>query len=88
MTLKEKLSDWVCWEGAEFELAVALGLMEEGHESWIKHKGIFWTANPLGDALGRMLQDLAKVGVLEYRTEPDHEYRWKQGDSLIGLDNA
>jgi hypothetical protein len=85
MTLKEKLSDWVGWEGAEFELAVLLGLVEAGEESWLKNKGIFWTANPVSDALSQMLQALVKAGVLEYRTEPDHEFRWNKDHSLSAL---
>lgn len=83
MTLKEKLADWVSWEGAEFELAVLLGLVEGGEESWLKNKGVFWTANPVSDTLSKTLQDLVKAGILEYRTDPDHEFRWNKDHSLI-----
>jgi hypothetical protein len=83
MTLKEKLSDWVGWEGAEFELAVLLGIIDPGEESWLKNKGVFWTANPVSDALSQTLQDLVKAGILEYRTEPDHEFRWNKDHSLF-----
>lgn len=56
MTLKEKLSDWVDWDAAEFELAVNLGILEAGQESWLKNKGIFWSANRADDFLHGILQ--------------------------------
>ena len=77
MTLKEKLADWTEWDGAAFGLAVSLGLMEGGVDSWLKNKAVFWSNNPVGEALGRFLQELVKADVLEYREEPDQQYRWK-----------
>ena len=77
MTLREKLHDWTDWDGAQFALAVTLGIVEDGHESWIANKGIFWSANPEGDRLYQLLQDLVKMGFLEKHDEPDDQYRWK-----------
>jgi hypothetical protein len=78
MTLKERLQDWTDWDGAEFELAVALGILEAGQESWLKNKAIFWSANRTDDFLHAILQVFVRKGILEYRTEPDQQYRWKQ----------
>ena len=77
MTLRERLKDWNDVDGAMFELAVILGIMPAGDESWIKNKGIFWSNNPLGTTLYEMLQGLVKAGVLEFRDEPDQQFRWK-----------
>lgn len=81
MTLKEKLADWMDWDGAEFELAVTLGILDGGQESWIKNKAIFWSANRTGDFLHTILQEFVKAGILEYRTEPEQQYRWKRDHS-------
>jgi hypothetical protein len=83
MTLKEKLSDWVDWDAAEFELAVTLGVLDGGQESWLKNKAIFWSANRADDFLHGILQAFVRAGILEYRTEPDQQYRWNQDHSLI-----
>lgn len=83
MTLKEKLADWVDWDGAEFELAVTLGILPAGEESWLKNKAIFWSANRADDFLHEILQAFVKAGILEYRTEPDQQYRWNKDHSLI-----
>lgn len=77
MTLKERLAEWTDWDGAAFELAVALGVMDGGHESWLKNKGIFWSSNPRESSFALILQELVKADILEYRTEPDQQYRWK-----------
>lgn len=78
-TLKEGLPDWTDWDGAAFKLAVTLGLMEDGQESWLKNKGTFWTSNPRESSLMLILQELVKAGILEHRTEPDVQYRWNKG---------
>jgi hypothetical protein len=82
MTLKEKLSDWTDWDGAEFKLAVTLGLVEDGPESWIQNKAMFWSANAKGNALAHILQELVQAGVLEHRSEPDQQYRWNAHQSI------
>lgn len=76
-TLREKLREWTDWDGTAFTLAVVLGIMEDGQESWLKNKGVFWSANPLGDALVKVLNELVGAGLLEHRSEPDSQYRWK-----------
>ncbi|MEV7122316.1 hypothetical protein [Kitasatospora griseola] len=76
MNLREGLDDWTDWDGAAFELGRALGLFAEPvtftHVKWV-----FWTDNPLGNALHEMLLQLVAAGVLERRDEPDDEqFRW------------
>jgi len=39
-------------------------------------KFLFWTNNVLGDSLWEALHSLVRAGVLEYRDEPDHQFRW------------
>jgi len=81
MTLKERLKDWTDWEGAEFQLGVLLGLWSDGENAWLEEgaKNTIWSAG--GDFLFEMLQQMVKAGVLEYRDQPDHEYRWKGLDA-------
>lgn len=77
MTFREKLQDWTDWDGAQFALAVALGIMEDGPNSFqTKYKHVFWTANPLGDNLHKFLCALVELGILEQRSEPDDQFRW------------
>lgn len=78
MTLKEKLKDWTDWDGAQFALAVCLGLVEDGQESWLRNKGIFWSRNDIGEGLYEVLQQLVRAGILERRSKPDDQYRWKK----------
>lgn len=82
MTLKDKLSDWTDWDGAEFEVAVMLGLVEDTPDSYIKNKALFWAASAEGSALGNILQELVKAGILEHRSEPDRQYRWNSKQSI------
>lgn len=78
MTLREKLRDWQDWDGAGFAVAVSLGIMEDGQDSWLKNKHVFWMANPLGDSLYQILQELVKSKVLEENRDPGElQYRWK-----------
>ena len=77
MTLRERLKDWVDWDEAMFFLAVALGIMPDGNESWFANKGLFWSSNPRESTLAEILQRLVKADILEYRQEPDQQYRWK-----------
>jgi hypothetical protein len=59
-----------------YAAGVALGVFT-GDEEWASVKGIFWSANPLGDGLHDALRALVRAGVLEHRDEPDDQYRWR-----------
>ena len=73
-SLKEALSDWTDVDGAEYHLAVCLGLMMPGDFARAKH--VFWSNNPIGNILYQMLDELARQAVLEKRDEPDYQFRW------------
>jgi hypothetical protein len=75
-SLRETLADWTDVDIAEYELARAFGLMGEGVSFSTDAKHVFWSRNPIGTMLYDMLAKLAEVGVLEYRAEPDGQYRW------------
>src|SRR5690348_879086 len=74
-TLRESLGDWIDIDGAGCALGVCLGLIP-AREGWGRHKHVFWSNNPIGNMLYKMLDDLVAEGVLEKREEPDSQYRW------------
>ena len=84
-TLRENLGDWNDVEGAGYALAQCLGLLDP-EVPYSDTKYLFWSANPLGDALIRTLDDLVRLGVLEereddggtvYRWDPAFKGRWE-----------
>jgi hypothetical protein len=79
--LRYRLSEWSDADVAEFHLAQVLGLFPDApFMSAVKY--VFWSSNPLGDALDDVLQRLVDVGVLEFRDDDDEgrQYRWKLED--------
>jgi len=80
--LSERLKDWKEIDGALFDLGVALGLWNDTPKggNWQQQapKWVFWSNNPLGNALYETLERLVAIGVLEMRQEQDSEieYRW------------
>lgn len=82
-TLKDRLAEWHDWDGACFELAICLGLMpDDGELFCIRAKHIFWTDNPVGNALYMMLMELVRIRVL-LMADDKLSFRWNpefQGD--------
>lgn len=76
-TLKDSLHDWTDIEVAAYWLSQSLGLMSPDVGSKAKH--VFWSNNPVGNTLYGILHKLAEIHVLEYRDEPDHQFRWNGG---------
>jgi len=74
-TLRGELTEWHDWDGAAYVLARSLGIIEPGYNFQADTKGLFWTANPLGDTLHAILRSLAGAGVLEER-DGFEEFRW------------
>jgi hypothetical protein len=74
-TLSEALSDWADIDVAAHSLACCLGIFPFGAIDPFP-KWVYWTSNPLGDALVRTLDEYVVLGVLEKRDEPDLQYRW------------
>ena len=46
-------------------------------EEFGRVKSVFWTDNPIGNALHENLLTLVAAGVLERREEPDEQFRWR-----------
>lgn len=69
-----RLSSWTDRDAAAFELAVVLGLIPKGWSFQLEAKHLFWSANPLGDALYSFLESLTKAGILEQ--DEDDRLRW------------
>jgi hypothetical protein len=76
--LAVKLRDWTDFDVAGFHVGQALGLIPGG--SWedivLKGdlKGIFWSNNLGGNALGEVLDRMTELGALE-KNEED-QFRW------------
>jgi len=75
MSLRERLADWTDVDVAQYHLGLLLGAlppMEDGEtegDHFRRCKGIFWSANGLGDALYETLVGMAAAGLLE--RQPD-----------------
>jgi hypothetical protein len=82
--LQERLTAWIDWDGAIYELGACLGFWSEfgapsGEDQWNGAKGTIWSSNPLGDAMSAFLDGLVEEGCLEQRNEPSLQFRWKPG---------
>ncbi|MEV6279837.1 hypothetical protein [Nocardia sp. NPDC051832] len=77
MNLSVELAEWTDWDGAAYIVGRALGVFS-AEEGFLDVKGVFWSANPLGEGLHRALGALADAGVLERRDEPDTQFRWSK----------
>ena len=77
VTLRSRLRDWTDIDGAMLELAHSIGLMGD-EVSFGQTKHVFWSQNTTGQALGNMLNELVRAGILEYREKPDYQYRWNE----------
>ena len=74
---REQIAHWTDADLAQYALAVALGLMNPDRTSFATDaKHVFWSANPIGDALLEILRRLTAAGVLQSRDEPDVQFRW------------
>lgn len=88
-SLKERLSDWMDWDGACYEVGACLGFWPDfgathDQDCWHGAKGIIWSANPLGNAISDFLEGLVLEGMLE-REESGPSFRWNP--EYKGLDN-
>jgi hypothetical protein len=73
--LRDQLDNWTDLDAAGFDLALCLGLMPLDQD-WGRAKHVFWSANPVGETLVNILDELVALNVLEKRDEPDYQYRW------------
>ncbi|MFF7680026.1 hypothetical protein [Actinacidiphila glaucinigra] len=75
MDLSEGLPDWTDGDRAAFVVGCSLGIFGDS-VAFTRIKWVFWTDNPLGNALHGVLLHLAAAGVLERREEWDERFRW------------
>ncbi|MFF4274247.1 hypothetical protein [Streptomyces sp. NPDC001536] len=75
MDLSEGLAGWTDWDGAAFVAGRSLGIFGES-ETFAQVKWVFWTDDPMGNALHEVLLQLVAARVLERREEPDEQFRW------------
>lgn len=83
--LRESLEGWTDWDHAQHAVGLALGIFTPEQDFTTTLKGVFWSANPLGDTLFAVVQQLVKAGVLESREE-DIQFRWNP--NFRGIEQA
>lgn len=72
---RSSLATWRDRDYVEYDLAVALGLLELGTPFATDAKHVFWSSNELGDALAGVLDILSKIGAVEYNND-EMQHRW------------
>jgi len=90
ISLKDRLADWLDWDGASYEVGACLGFWPEfgtdpGQDNWNGVKGVMWSRNPLGEAIANFLEALVEEGMLERREEPDTGFRWNPNYKQLDL---
>lgn len=85
MSLKEVLKDWTDFDVAAHQLGLDIGLFTPEETFSTDLKWVFWSNNPAGEMLYRMLRLMAETEVLE-RDEESMQYRWKEGVTAQTLD--
>lgn len=68
------LTEWEDFDGAEFELGLALGIFPPEAQHSRDVKWVFWTDNGLGNFLVHGLDVLTHLGFLEHCVE---EQQWR-----------
>ena len=82
MTFKQRMGggrytedfDW-----AGFQLGASLGLWDDDPQTFQRVKHVFWSDNPLGNALFECLLKLTEARVLEEDKE-ECKFRWRFGE--------
>jgi hypothetical protein len=73
--LQDYFDEWLDFDAAAFRLGCVLGIFDSDSRM-TDHKRVFWSANPLGEALQEVLLALVTAGVLEMR-EGEMQFRWR-----------
>ena len=68
-TFKEAVTGWTDEDLAQHHLAICLGLMPPDIDFATEAKHVYWTDNPVGDTLYRILYELVATGILEENGE-------------------
>lgn len=92
VSLPQALADWTDFDVAAHAIGVGLGVFGPGSKMR-DHKHVFWTDNPLGNALDEVLHALVEGGVLDKKTiasDPDPHgtwhrarYRWRVNENAV-----
>ena len=69
------MTEWEDIDVIQHEIAVRLGIFEPG-SAMRDHKAVYWSKNPLGDALAAVVDALVSGGVLERHPGDDTALRW------------
>lgn len=80
--LKHHLQDWVDTDVAQFHLARCLGVLGPETPDMAAAKWVFWSNNPIGNLLYRILRDLAATGFVEL-DEEELKVRWRPGQPSV-----
>ena len=73
-TFLTTLTEWTDVDGAQHEVARALGIVASDEEMRDR-KALYWSDNETGNLLKHILDHLVSLGILETRDEPDIQYR-------------
>lgn len=71
-----RLSEWTDVDVAEYHMGIVLGVLpkpvdgETEGDHFRRLKEVFWTANPLGDAMFGILVKMVETGILEQQPRP------------------
>jgi hypothetical protein len=74
-TWRESLTEYRHIDDLQHELATMLGIVDD-RLGMNDVKALYWTANPVGDALAKFLFALASAGVLEAHPEDETMLRF------------
>jgi hypothetical protein len=88
-SVRDELAEWAEWDEAGWSIAMHLGLLPPGVSYQTEAKHVFWTSNPLWDAIHDVLDAMVRVGALEYEPEEQRwrarpEYAWHDASSKPG----
>ena len=85
MSLKIKLKEWTDCDYAMHALAQSMGVMDETVPLIGDAKHVFWSDNPVGNMLGKTLDELVEIGFLEKRDESDGDgLQYRYNSAFIG----
>jgi hypothetical protein len=72
--LRACLTEWTDFDCAARALGISIGLFTPEQDLPLTLKHVFWSRNPVGEALNAMLMELVHAGVLLY--DDDLRFKW------------
>ena len=90
--LPTQLDEWTDIDGVQFIIGQYLGIFptksDQFNDPFLGQKGTLWSDNPIGNVLTATLIGMVASGVLEYRDEPNQQFRWRVPDCLTCKDGG